>query len=81
MYDNIMIRNLEAYNRMKHDLLKKYRNKVVAIKDGEVVGIYDDEMNAFEDMVRRYGLVPMFLRRVRETDERYYIYGPNTSFS
>ncbi len=32
-------RELEAYEKMRKELLEKYRGKVVAIKDGKLVGV------------------------------------------
>jgi len=36
---DVLRRELEAYENMKKELLEKYRGKVVAIKDGELVGV------------------------------------------
>ncbi|MGC9087746.1 MAG: DUF5678 domain-containing protein [Conexivisphaera sp.] len=64
-----LLRDLEAYEGMKDELLRKYRDKVVAIKDGELVGVYEDEAQAYEDVVRKYGLVPVLIKRVEEVEE------------
>ena len=75
----VMLRNLEAYNRMKAELLQKYRDKVAVIKDGELVGVYDDHVQAYEDSVKKFGLVPILIKRIEE-DEEYadipaYVHG------
>mgnify|MGYP001772646845 CR=1 FL=1 len=59
-------RNLEAYERMKRELLERHRGKVVAIVDGQLVGVYEDEDAALRDVVERFGLVPMLIKRVEE---------------
>jgi len=45
-YSGVLRKELEAYERMKAELLEKYRGKVVAIKDGGLVGVYDSEEDA-----------------------------------
>lgn len=37
------LREYEAFERMKPRLLEKYRDKYVAIDDGQVVGVGDDQ--------------------------------------
>jgi len=66
---DVLRRELEAYERMRAELLEKYRGKVVAIKDGELVGVYDSEEDAFRDVVERYGLVPVLIKRVTEEEK------------
>ncbi|BBE42088.1 hypothetical protein NAS2_0699 [Conexivisphaera calida] len=63
--------NLDAYERMKDELLQRYRGKAVAIKDGELVGVHEDEVRAFEDVVKRYGFMPapVLIRRAVEVEE------------
>ncbi len=60
---------LKAYERMRAELLKKYRGKVVAIKDGKLVGVYNSEEEAFRDVVEKYGLVPVLIKRVVEKEK------------
>ena len=62
-------KELEVYKKMREELLKKYRGKVVAIKDGELVGVYDSEEEAFRDVVEKYGLVPVLIKRVVEREK------------
>ena len=62
-------RELEAYEKMRKELLEKYRGKVVAIKDGKLVGVYDSEEEAFRDVVEKYGLVPVLIKRVTEKEK------------
>lgn len=42
----MLVKELEVYERLKEELLKKYENKVVAIKDEKVIGIYNGEVEA-----------------------------------
>ena len=57
---------VEAYERMRPELLQKYRGKVVAVKGGRLVGVYDSEVEALRDALERFGLVPVLIRRVGE---------------
>jgi len=79
MGGSILVNELKAYENMKEELLKKYEGKVVAIKDGKLVGVYDSEKKAFEDVIERFGLVPVLIKRVvrEEVPERLpaYTYG------
>ena len=60
-----LLRNeLEAYERMRSELLQKYRGKVVAIRGGRLVGVYESEAEALRDVVERFGLVPVLIKRV-----------------
>ena len=60
---------LEAYEKMKAELLEKYRGKVVVIKDGRLVGVYDSEEEAFKDVLEKYGFVPVLIKRVVEKEK------------
>ncbi len=62
-------KELEVYERMRKELLEKYRGKVVAIKDGKLVGVYDSEEEAFKDVLEKYGLVPVLIKRVVEREK------------
>ena len=62
-------KELEVYEKMREKLLEKYRGKVVAIKDGKLVGVYDSEEEAFQDVVEKYGLVPVLIKRVTEKEK------------
>ena len=54
----------EGYNRMKERLLRKYEGKVVAIKNGMVIGVYNSEEEAYRDVVEKYGPIPILIKRV-----------------
>ena len=60
----VLIKEEEAYNRMKEKLLEKYEGKVVAIKNGMVIGVYNSEEEAYRDVVEKYGPIPILIKRV-----------------
>ena len=66
---SVLEEELKAYENMKAELLKKYRGKVVAIKNGKLIGVYDSEEEAFKDVLEKYGLVPVLIKRVVEREK------------
>ncbi|MBS7648569.1 MAG: hypothetical protein QXR06_00995 [Candidatus Bathyarchaeia archaeon] len=64
MSEIMLVNELKVYESMKEELLKNYENKVVAIKDGKLIGIYNSELEAFEDVIRKYGYVPVLIKRI-----------------
>ena len=54
---------------MKEELIKKYEGKVVAIKDGKLIGVYNSEEEAFEDIVKKYGFTSVLIKRVSREEE------------
>ena len=66
---NALKKELEVYENMREELLKKYRGRVVAIKDGKLIGVYDSEEEAFKDVLEKYGLVPVLIKRVVEREK------------
>ncbi len=70
---NVLINELKAYERMKEELLRKYEGKVVVIKDGKLIGVYDSEEDAFKDVVEKYGPVPVLIKRVVRKEKPEHI--------
>lgn len=48
---------LEMYIRRQNTLVAEYNGKIIALKDGEVLGVYPTKTDALEDM-QRIRLVP-----------------------
>jgi len=63
----------EGYNRMKERLLRKYEGKVVAIKNGMVIGVYDSEEEAYRDVVEKYGPIPILIKRILRKEQIEYL--------
>jgi len=66
---SVLEKELKAYEEMKEELLKKYRGKVVAIKDGKLLGVYESEEDAFKDVLEKYGLIPVLIKRVVDKEK------------
>jgi hypothetical protein len=63
---------LEMYIRRQNALVVEYNGKIIALKDGEVLGVYPTKTDALEDMQRRR-LVPGEFMIIKCTpgDEEY----------
>jgi hypothetical protein len=44
---------LEMYIRRQNSLVAEYNGKIIALKDGEALGVYPTKTDALEDMQRR----------------------------
>lgn len=72
-------REAEAFERMKPELLLQYRNRVVAIHDGQVVEIGAENESVADVAMRVYerlGYIPVYVHRVEETPRVYKISSP-----
>jgi hypothetical protein len=61
-------RELETYAAHKGELLASDRGKIVLIKNDEVCGTFDTQMDAIRDGYRRFGNVPFLVKQVVEVD-------------
>lgn len=72
-------REVEAFERIKPELLQKYRGRVVAIYNGQVVEVGHPGETVAEVAGRVYdqvGYVSVYVQRVEETPRIYKITGP-----
>lgn len=49
-------KEFEFYLSQKHDFLKEYRGKFIVIKDQEVVGVFDAQIDAYQETQKKYPL-------------------------
>jgi len=59
---------LSYFNAHREEWLLHYQGKVVLIKDNELSGVYDSEMEAYQEGVKKFGNVPFLIRRVFKND-------------
>lgn len=74
--DQAFQREMEAFERMKPELLRQYRNRVVAIHNGQVVEVGSENESVADVAMRAYerlGYVPVYVHRVEETPRVYRI--------
>ena len=60
-----------AFERMKPELLRAHRGKVVAIYQGQVVEVGTDIGETLDAVYDRLGYVPCYVQRVEETPHVY----------
>ena len=62
------------YQEHKEELIEKYRGKVIVIKNKKVIGVYEDELTAVKDMVRKGKNLGEFLvKRCEHGADKIYI--------
>lgn len=59
------------YLEHQAELVEKYNGKFVVIKDGEVLGAYEDELKAVEETKKSHELGTFLVQRVTPGDEAY----------
>jgi hypothetical protein len=62
-----------AFERMKPELLRTHRGKVVAIYQGQVVQVGTDIAETLDAVYNQFGYVPCYVQRVEETPHVYKI--------
>ena len=58
----------DYYLAHKEELVKKYSGRVIALKDGEVLGVYDSELDALTALQNAHELGTFLIQRVLEGD-------------
>jgi hypothetical protein len=61
----------EFYLAHQNELVEKYNGKVVVIKDGKVLGAYDDEMDAIEETQKEHELGTFLIQLCTPGDSAY----------
>jgi hypothetical protein len=77
--DQAFRREVEAFERMKPELLRQYRNRVVAIYNSQVIEVGNENESVADVAMRVYGrlgYIPVYVQRVEETPRVYKISSP-----
>ncbi len=77
--DEAFRREVEAFERMKPALLQQYAGRVVAIHNGAVIEVGDENESVTDVASRVYqriGYVPVYIQRVEAAPHVYRISGP-----
>jgi hypothetical protein len=64
------LREIAAFERLKPELLKQYKGRVVAIYRGDVVAVGDDKMSVHDAVLEKFGSVPCYIEWVEEVTPR-----------
>jgi len=66
--DEILGKELETYEARKSELLGKAKGKFALIKDDQVVGIFDTDLDAIHQGYDRFGNVPFLVKQIVELE-------------
>lgn len=61
----------EYYLAHQESFVAKYNGKFVALKDHEVIGVYDDELSAATDAGKKFKLGTFLVQKVEAGDSTY----------
>ena len=64
-------REFEFYLANQDEMVKQYDGKVIALKNDEVLGVYDSELSAFTETVKQHERGTFMIQRVSEGNEAY----------
>jgi len=64
-------KELEYYKLHQDELVKKYNGKFIVISNNDVVGVYDTEMEAYQDSMKKYGAGKFFIQKVSPGENDY----------
>ncbi len=68
---NSLKADFEYYLAHQDELVEKYDGKFVVIKDGEVLGAYDDELTAIGETQRSHKLGTFLVQKVSRGNSDY----------
>lgn len=71
-----VLKEKEAFLRMEEELEKKYFGKFVAIFNGEVIGVDEDEGRLIMSVYKERGYIPIYVRCVGEKERIIRIPSP-----
>ena len=69
--ENALAKEFEFYKKNQKDLVEKYDGKFVVIKDLAVQGVYNSEIQAYQEAQKKYELGSFLIQRVEEGEGSY----------
>jgi len=70
MSDNL-IKEFKYYVEQQDELVKKYKGKVIVIKNQKVIGFYDSEIEAIEKTQKQHKLGTFLVQKCEPGDNNY----------
>lgn len=64
-------KQFKYYLDHQEELVEKYRGKFLVIKDESVVGVYDSELDAYRESVKKYELGTFLIQECTPGEESY----------
>ena len=68
---NPLEKEFQYYLEHQDELVAKYRGKVIVIKDGAVIGTYNDELTAVEETKKKHQLGTFLVQRCEPGSASY----------
>ena len=62
------------YRDNKKQFLKEYKGKFIVIKGSEIIGVFNEEIEAIEETKKNYELGTFLVQHVRENDDTAFFY-------
>ena len=71
MTSDYLQKQLEYFKSHQDEFVEKYKGKLLVIKDQEVQGVYDTEMEAYTDAKKKFGLGNFLIQHCLPGQESY----------
>ena len=71
MTDSNLQKQLEYFKANQDELVRKYEGKFLVIKDQEVKGVYDTEIEAYADAKKKFELGTFLIQQALPGQESY----------
>ena len=71
MEKNPLEKEFEYYVNHQNDLVNSYRGKFIVIKDQQVIGSYDTEIEAYQNTQKEYELGTFLIQHVEPGEDSY----------
>ena len=71
MTDGLLQKELEYFKTHQAELVKKYEGKFLVIKNQEIQGVYDTEMDAYTDTKKELELGTFLIQKCESGPESY----------
>ena len=68
---SILKEEFEYYLAHQEELVKQYKGKFIVIKGKNVVGVFDTELDAYTNAVKKYELGTFLIQECQEGKENY----------
>jgi len=64
-------KDFEFYLANQAEMVEKYDGKFIVIKDGEILGVFDDELTAVTEAQKNHEMGTFLVQRVSQGDTEY----------
>lgn len=71
----------QYYKKNQKAFLKKYKGKILVIKDQKITGVFDDEVSAYNDSVSKYKLGTFLIQKCIPENETIQTFHSRVVFS